>query len=45
MGIGNIFRHNYDIVVDTIIWETVHEHLEALRVVIEAEINALDGDH
>jgi uncharacterized protein with HEPN domain len=43
MGIGNILRHNYDNVVETIVWDTVHEHLGPLLDVINVEIDAL-GD-
>ncbi len=43
MGIGNVLRHNYDNVVETIVWDTVQEHLATLLAVVTAEIDALEG--
>jgi len=42
MGIGNVLRHDYDTVVDAIVWETTHEGLGPLPAVVVAEIEALD---
>jgi uncharacterized protein with HEPN domain len=42
MGIGNVLRHNYDNVVEAIVWETVHDHLPTLLAVVVAEIDAFD---
>ena len=44
MGIGNVLRHNYENVVETIIWETTHTHLAPLLAVVVAEIEAFDGE-
>ena len=43
MGIGNVLRHDYDNVVETIVWETVHKHLAPLLEVVVAEIEAFDS--
>jgi len=43
MGIGNVLRHNYDDVVETIIWETTHTHLDPLLAAVVAEIEATDA--
>jgi len=40
MGIGNIFRHNYDTVIDSIVWATVHDFLDDLMVAVASEIAA-----
>jgi len=43
MGIGNVLRHNYDNVVETIVWDTVQENLATLLAVVVAKIDALEG--
>jgi uncharacterized protein with HEPN domain len=40
---GNFYRHRYDNVEESIVWDTVHVHLPALLEAIEAEISALGG--
>jgi uncharacterized protein with HEPN domain len=42
MGVGNVYRHNYDTVAEEYVWRTVHESLPALLAVIEVEIRRLD---
>jgi uncharacterized protein with HEPN domain len=42
MGVGNIYRHNYDNVVESFVWRTVHESLPSLVAVIDLEITRLD---
>ena len=42
MGVGNVYRHDYDNVEPGYIWRTVRERLPALLTVIETEIE-LDG--
>jgi uncharacterized protein with HEPN domain len=42
MGVGNVYRHNYDTVAEEYVWRTVHESLPALLAVIEAEIGRLN---
>ena len=43
MGIGNILRHDYDSVVETVVWETVHQHLAPLLEVVDAEREAFES--
>ena len=40
MGAGNIYRHDYDNVAETVVWDTVHGHLEPLLVAVTAAIDA-----
>jgi uncharacterized protein with HEPN domain len=42
MGVGNVYRHNYDTVAEEYVWRTVHESLPALLAVIEVEIGRLE---
>jgi uncharacterized protein with HEPN domain len=42
MGIGNVLRHDYDNVVETIVWETTTHGLWPLLAVVASEIEALD---
>ncbi len=41
MGVGNIYRHNYDAVQEEMIWETITYHLTPLLIVVETEIASL----
>jgi uncharacterized protein with HEPN domain len=44
-GIGNVLRHDYDIVDDRIIWEVATVHFSALRaVVVEIRSQLPDED-
>jgi uncharacterized protein with HEPN domain len=43
MGVGNVYRHNYDTVAEEYVWRTVHDSLPALLDAVEAEIGRLDG--
>ncbi len=40
--VGNFYRHEYDNVAESYVWETVQVHLAPLMVAIAAEIAALD---
>jgi uncharacterized protein with HEPN domain len=42
MGLGNVYRHNYDNVSEDFVWQTVRHSLEPLIAVVEREI-ASDG--
>lgn len=42
MGIGNVLRHDYDNVVETIVWEAIRDSLEPLLAVVVAEIETLN---
>jgi uncharacterized protein with HEPN domain len=39
MGIGNVLRHEYHRISDTVIWNVVQNHLPALR----ASVSAMDA--
>ena len=41
---GNVYRHNYDNVAETIVWRTVQQRLPELVAVIEEEIARLKQD-
>jgi len=41
MGLGNVYRHDYDNVVEEYVWHTVQHSLAALLEVIEDEIARL----
>jgi uncharacterized protein with HEPN domain len=41
--VGNFYRHEYDNVAQSYVWETVQVHLAPLMVAIAAEIAALDA--
>ena len=38
MSAGNIYRHNYDNVLETYVWQTVHDRLLDLETVVLKEI-------
>jgi len=37
-GVGNIYRHNYDNVLESVVWFTVQEELEPLLAAVTAAI-------
>jgi len=39
MDLGNVYRHEYDNVSETLVWRTVRERLSALVAAVEAEIS------
>ena len=41
MGVGNVYRHDYDNVDEAFVWRTVHRYLPPLLAVVEAEIASL----
>lgn len=41
MGLGNVYRHEYDNVAEDYVWRTVHDSLPLLLAVIEEEIARL----
>jgi len=43
-GAGNVYRHNYELVLDKAIWDTVHESLEPLLAVVEEELRRIDSE-
>ena len=42
MGIGNVLRHNYDDVVETIIWDTANSSLTPLLNVVVAAMSIFE---
>jgi uncharacterized protein with HEPN domain len=42
MGIGNVYRHDYDNVAEDQVWRTVHHSLPLLLSVVESELAVLD---
>lgn len=40
---GNIYRHEYEIVDDTLVWHTVQHDLADLRNAVRVELNRLNG--
>lgn len=41
MGVGNVYRHDYDNVAEEFVWRTVQNSLESLLEVVETEIASL----
>lgn len=41
MGVGNVYRHDYDNVAEEFVWQTVQHSLEPLLVMVEAEMAML----
>ena len=42
MGVGNVYRHNYDNVAEEFVWRTLHESLPALLAAVDEEIAKLE---
>jgi uncharacterized protein with HEPN domain len=42
MGVGNVYRHDYDNVAEEFVWRTVQDRLPALLAAIAEEIAKLD---
>lgn len=40
-GAGSVYRHQYNDVQDDLVWKTVQEDLEPLRIVVEQELERL----
>jgi len=43
-AVGNVYRHGYDTVESTLIWDVVTRDLDTLRIVMIAELRALGGE-
>ncbi|MEZ5785932.1 MAG: HepT-like ribonuclease domain-containing protein [Xanthobacteraceae bacterium] len=41
-GAGNIYRHNYEDVLEKVLWHTIHHALAPLRAVVENELIVRD---
>jgi uncharacterized protein with HEPN domain len=44
MGVGNIYRHNYDNVAEQQVWRTVRESVPSLLAAVASEIEALKNE-
>jgi uncharacterized protein with HEPN domain len=42
-GAGNIYRHNYEDVLEEILWRTLKHALEPLKAVVEEELRRLEN--
>jgi hypothetical protein len=42
-GAGNVYRDEYELILDKAVWDTVHESLEPLLSVVEEELRRLAG--
>lgn len=42
-GAGNVYRHDYELILDRAVWDTVHASLKPLLAVVEAELRRLGG--
>ena len=40
-GAGNVYRHDYEEVLETMVWQTVHNSLSELEKVVQEELNYL----
>jgi uncharacterized protein with HEPN domain len=40
---GNVYRHRYDNVVESIVWKTLQEDLAPLLAVVVVEIDAFEA--
>jgi uncharacterized protein with HEPN domain len=38
MGAGNFYRHDYDNIAESFVWQTATESLDALMLMVEAEL-------
>ena len=43
-GAGNVYRHDYELIVHKAVWDTVHESLPPLLAVVDEELRRLHGD-
>jgi uncharacterized protein with HEPN domain len=43
-GAGNVYRHDYELIVDKAVWDTVHESLPPFLAVVDEELRRLHGD-
>jgi uncharacterized protein with HEPN domain len=44
MGVGNVYRHEYDNVAEEFVWRTVQYSLEPLLEAVEKEIAGLSDN-
>ena len=41
MGVGNVYRHDYDNVAEEVVWRTVQDSLASLLAVVDKELASL----
>ena len=44
MGVGNIYRHNYDEVAEERVWRTIHDGIPALLAAVAEEIERVEDE-
>jgi uncharacterized protein with HEPN domain len=42
-GAGNVYRHNYELVLDRAVWDTVRSSLKPLLAVVEEELRRIEA--
>jgi uncharacterized protein with HEPN domain len=42
-GAGNVYRHEYELILDRAVWDTVQSSLRPLLAVVEEELRRLEG--
>jgi len=43
-GAGNVYRHDYELIVDKAVWDTAHGSLPPLLAVVDEELRRLQSD-
>jgi uncharacterized protein with HEPN domain len=41
-GAGNVYRHEYQRIIDKAVWDTVHDSLQPLLTVVDEELRRLE---
>lgn len=42
-GAGNVYRHDYELILDRAVWDTVQGSLKPLLTIVEQELRQLEG--
>jgi uncharacterized protein with HEPN domain len=42
-GLGNVYRHDYDLIDAQLMWNSIEQRLDPLRTIVEQELHALLG--
>ncbi len=42
-GAGNVYRHDYELILNRAVWDTVQGSLKPLLAVVEEELQGLSG--
>jgi uncharacterized protein with HEPN domain len=43
-GAGNVYRHDYEPIVDKVVWDSVHESLPPSLAIVDEELHRLRSD-